>query len=85
MRPTEGRQLLSAGVGSRRIRCGGIELRSAPSQRTKVGGEMGSYYRDLVLGQAASPRFPTPLIEPNVRFSRIRLSDWLHLKARRPM
>ncbi len=26
-------------------------------------------------------RFPSPLIEPNVRISRIRLSDWLHLKA----
>ncbi len=27
------------------------------------------------------PRFPSPLIEPDVRISRIRLSDWLHLKA----
>ncbi len=35
MRPTEGRQLLSAGVVALLIRCGGIELRSAPSQRTK--------------------------------------------------
>ena len=26
----------------------------------------------------ASPRFPSPLIEPDVRISRIRLSDWLH-------
>ncbi len=33
------------------------------------------------------PRFPSPLIEPDVRISRIRLSDWLHLKAHggRPM
>jgi hypothetical protein len=23
------------------------------------------------------PRFPSPLIEPDVRISRIRLSDWL--------
>ncbi|MEE8276453.1 MAG: hypothetical protein V3R75_04790, partial [Alphaproteobacteria bacterium] len=30
MRPTEGRQLLSAGVVALLIRCGGIELRSAP-------------------------------------------------------
>ncbi len=39
------------------------------------------------LGQAASPRFPSPLIEPDVRVSRIRLSDWLHRKAHggRPM
>ncbi len=27
------------------------------------------------------PRFPSPLIEPDVRISRIRLSDWLHRKA----
>ncbi len=27
-------------------------------------------------------RFLSPLIEPDVRISRIRLSDWLHLKAR---
>ncbi len=25
----------------------------------------------------ASLRFPSPLIKPDVRFSRIRLSDWL--------
>ncbi len=33
------------------------------------------------------PRFPSPLIEPDVRISRIRLSDWLHRKAhgRRPL
>ncbi len=27
------------------------------------------------------PRFPSPLIEPDLRISRIRLSDWLHLQA----
>ncbi len=27
------------------------------------------------------PRFPSPLIEPDLRISRIRLSDWLRLKA----
>ena len=27
----------------------------------------------------AMPRFPSPLIKPDVRISRIRLSDWLHL------
>ena len=26
-------------------------------------------------------RFPSPLIKPDVRVSRIRLSDWLHLTA----
>ena len=30
---------------------------------------------------AASPRFPSPLIKPDVRISRIRLSDWLHREA----
>jgi hypothetical protein len=28
-----------------------------------------------------SPRFPSPLIEPDVPISGIRLSDWLHCKA----
>ena len=27
------------------------------------------------------PRFPSPLIKPDVRSYRIRLSDWIHLKA----
>jgi len=26
----------------------------------------------------APPRFPSPLIKPDARVSRIRLSDWLH-------
>src|SRR3954468_5751619 len=33
------------------------------------------------LGHAASLRFPSPLIKPDVRISRIRLSDWFHLTA----
>src|SRR5271166_178964 len=33
------------------------------------------------LGHAATLRFPSPLIEPDVRISRIRLSDWLHREA----
>jgi hypothetical protein len=33
------------------------------------------------LARLASLRFPSPLIEPDLRISRIRLSDWLHLKA----
>jgi hypothetical protein len=28
------------------------------------------------LGHAATPRFPSPLVKPDVRISRIRLSDW---------
>jgi len=34
------------------------------------------------LGHAATVRFPSPFIEPDVRISRIRLSDWLHREAR---
>jgi hypothetical protein len=30
------------------------------------------------LGHSATPRFPSPLIKPNVPISGIRLSDWLH-------
>ncbi|CAA9372092.1 MAG: hypothetical protein AVDCRST_MAG89-4679, partial [uncultured Gemmatimonadetes bacterium] len=30
---------------------------------------------------ALLPGFPGPLIEPDVRISRIRLSDWVHFKA----
>src|SRR5215204_3137363 len=33
------------------------------------------------LGHAASPRFPSPLIKPDVRISRIRLSDWFQPAA----
>ena len=32
-------------------------------------------------GQWPAPRFPSPLIEPDVPISGIRLSDWLHRKA----
>jgi len=33
------------------------------------------------LGHSATLRFPSPLIEPDVPISGIRLSDWLHLEA----
>jgi hypothetical protein len=33
------------------------------------------------LGLVATPRFPSPLIKPDVQISRIRLSDRLHLTA----
>ena len=33
------------------------------------------------MGHWPASRFLSPLIEPDVRFSRIRLSDWLHAKA----
>ena len=40
---------------------------------------------ELRMGAVAWPcgnaRFPSPLIEPDVRISRIRLSDWLHREA----
>ena len=31
-------------------------------------------------GIAKATRFPPPLIKPDVRVSRIRLSDWLHVR-----
>ena len=33
------------------------------------------------MGAVAMPRIPSPLIKPDVRISRIRLSDWFHYKA----
>src|SRR5262245_65905924 len=33
------------------------------------------------LGHSATPRFPSPLIKPNVPISGIRLSDWFHRQA----
>ena len=33
------------------------------------------------MGAVAMLRFPSPLVKPDVRISRIRLSDWLHLMA----
>ena len=57
-------------------------LRSRPNLRTAAnrrGGRVedgrGSW------GHAATLRFPSPLIEPDVRISRIRLSDWLRHEA----
>jgi len=32
------------------------------------------------LGHTATPRFPSPLIKPDVPISSIRLSDWLHCR-----
>ena len=36
---------------------------------------------DAVRDLLAVALFPSPLIKPDVRISRIRLSDWFHLKA----
>ena len=50
-----------------------------------VWGARSRCYRQLSLVPAPqfSPwlRFPFPLIKPDLRFSRIRLSDWLHVLA----
>jgi len=35
------------------------------------------------LGHSATPRFPSPLIKPDVPISGIRLSDWLHREVHR--
>src|SRR6516162_7818536 len=57
-------------------------LRSRPNVRTAAirrGGRVEDGRGSL--GHAATLRFPSPLIEPDVRISRIRLSDWLHREA----
>ena len=61
-------------------------LPSYPSQRTLIGtagmsqtveSRMGA----VAWGQWPTLRFPSPLIEPDVPISGIRLSDWLHREA----
>ena len=37
--------------------------------------------RKGAVARCSALRFPSPLIKPDVRISRIRLSDWLHRKA----
>ncbi|MFZ1093455.1 MAG: hypothetical protein WAN75_30280, partial [Xanthobacteraceae bacterium] len=49
------------------------ELPWRPAVESKKGAVTG--------GHAASSRFPSPLIEPDLQISPIRLSDQLHLKA----
>jgi len=42
-----------------------------------VESKMGA----VAWGHRPAPRFPSPLIEPEVPISGVRLSDWLHRKA----
>jgi hypothetical protein len=58
---------------SRSINTTEIPLTTAASYKSRMGAVAG--------GQWPSPRFPSPLIEPDVRRYRIRLSDWLHREA----
>jgi hypothetical protein len=58
---------------SRSLNTTEIPLTSAASYKSRTGAVAG--------GQRPSPRFPSPLIEPDVRRYRIRLSDWLHREA----
>jgi hypothetical protein len=64
-------------------RCFAIYVRLLPelmptNGRVKmVESRMGA----VAWGHWPAPRFPSPLIEPDVRSYRIRLSDWLHGKA----
>src|SRR5215813_3780152 len=44
------------------------------SRKLLVESRMGA----VAWGHWPTPRFPSPLIEPDVRSYRIRLSDWLH-------
>src|SRR5262245_3272258 len=47
----------------------------------RTGAVVESRMGAVAWGRWPAPRFPSPLIEPDVRISRIRLSDWLHPKA----
>ena len=52
-------------------------LGRAPKSHTLVESRMGA----VAWGLWPTPRFPSPLIEPDVPISGIRLSDWLHREA----
>ena len=60
-------------LGARRVE----EGRGGGRRPVAVGGPFGPS------PQSGAPwlRLPSPLIKPDVRISRIRLSDWLHLEA----
>src|SRR5215212_5626655 len=53
-----------------------IELANSRARDAALG-----WWVESRTGAVALPRFPSPLIKPDVRISRIRLSDWLHLQA----
>ncbi len=56
-----------------------LSVRELPSRCTAANGRDGRVEDGRGgLGHAATPRFPSPLIEPDVPISGIRLSDWLH-------
>jgi hypothetical protein len=52
-------------------------FRGASRCQKLVESRMGA----VAWGQLASLRFPSPLIEPDVPISGIRLSDWFHRMA----
>src|SRR6266511_2740921 len=52
-----------------------IERTSADGSNGRVEDGRGR------LGHAATRRFPSPLVEPDVPITGIRLSDWLHREA----
>ena len=54
-----------------------MSLPPTPSRRLSRVEEGRGIRFDIV----EASRFPSPLIKPDVRVSRIRLSDWLHLTA----
>jgi hypothetical protein len=49
-----------------------------PPEEGLPAEEVESRMGAVAWGLWPAPRFPSPLIEPDVRISRIRLSDWLH-------
>src|SRR3954470_20104675 len=73
--PELGRQSPPSDVVNGKIMKRFQKLAVVPGTRGRVEDGRGS------LGHAATPRFPSPLVKPDVRISRIRLSDWLYLRA----
>jgi hypothetical protein len=65
---------------------GAVELQSFVLCTAKIavlnGRMVESRMRAVAWGLWPSPRFPSPLIKPDVPISGIRLSDWLHREAR---
>jgi hypothetical protein len=88
-RPLAALCLSGGGVRSAAFALGIIQGLARPNVRISPkatelprGSEMNAFGRVEDgrgnLGHSATPRFPSPLIEPDVPISGIRLSDWFH-------
>ena len=66
-----------------RLSCRSMKANAVRLQLHALAYNLANFFEDGRggLGHAATPRFPSPLIKPDVRISRIRLSDWFHRAA----